>query len=774
MATFSTYDAPANVTGAVGGRRASAADFGPDVSSAGAGLQQLAETLRVREDKRSITQARVGLNDFEVAFTADAQRIASEAPEGAPNLPADTLAEFDSRMADFNAGLNNIQKDSVGPRQGVLRAAFAKSALETQAASVVRLDIRNVGKLQIFHGQRVYGGLDPREAMAEFAADLSDTTSSAELTAATLEAAEPVFIDQYLAGMTVRPEVGIEALDSGMLDWVPADRRDTFRKALEDRQDHLEARAARTGTPAILARVEGDVTTWLGETLPGLKVDAAADGEGYPEQVAQSLDEMFAKTTEGMSEMELARVQPTLTQRRRELMAIAEAHATTLATAATARDVDRVERALLDRAATGQTPPEEVKAEYAMMLAADKKLSDGERAKKSAAFEGKLRSALISGIESRPDARQSLIDLNNGKYNSALTQSERDELRPKLVAKVVKQDKVQKTEDLASWIINSGDAADRVFAGRIDARELQSMFEDPADPVLTSLLKTLRQQTTPLRTPEQIAVREGEIFNMYSELGVSRDNGQYKTEEGLRKLADFYEFATQSVADGFASRAGTQSYLNRVRALMPSALEAQGGTGWLGEHTFEDTPFDHLVSQVRSQVTVAGSQTAVVVRVNTQLREAEAAGTPIDPQTIGDLVDQAWRAELADHGYIIPPDKPIPTGSIRATDGRLIHTNAVGGQVKPQQPKTIDEVSVGTVVYKNGDPFVKTLDNNGEVKFVYLTPEQAAKRRGENPNEPPLVPTDAPVENTNEPPRKPVDVEPKTEDPWLIDPESGA
>jgi hypothetical protein len=316
------------------------------------------------------------------------------------------------------------------------------------------------------------------------------------------------------------------------------------------------------------------------------------------------------------------------------------------------------------------------------------------------------------------------------------------------VAKVLKQDAVKKTEELAGWIINYGDAADRVFSGEIDPRELQSMFEDPADPVLTSLLKALRQQTTPLRSKAQIQQREGEIFNMFSELEVSRDNGQYKTDEGLRKLADFYEFATQSVADGFASRTGTQGYINRVRALMPSALEAEGGTGWwFSEHTFKNTPFDHLVTQVKSQVTVAGSRTAVVVRVNAQLREAEAAGTPIDPTTIGDLVDQAWRAELADHGYKIAPDKPIPTGSFRATDGRLIHTNAVGGKVKPQEPKTIDDVKVGTVVYRpNGDPFVKTLDSNGEVKWVYLTPEQDAKRRGENTNQPPLVQTGDPVD----------------------------
>jgi hypothetical protein len=134
---------------------------------------------------------------------------------------------------------------------------------------------------------------------------------------------------------------------------------------------------------------------------------------------------------------------------------------------------------------------------------------------------------------------------------------------------------------------------------------------------------------------------------------------------------------------------------------------------------------------------------------------------------------------LADHGYKIAPDKPIPTGSFRATDGRLIHTNAVGGKVKPQEPKTIDDVKVGTVVYRpNGDPFVKTLDSNGEVKFVFLTPEQDAKRRGENRNEPPLVQTGVPVENTNEPPLvqtgDPVDVELKIEDPWLIDPENGA
>ena len=69
MSTFSTFNAPTSVAVGNGGRRADAADFGADggLKSLGSDLAQTGKVLKVREDKRSITQARAGYANMRTA-----------------------------------------------------------------------------------------------------------------------------------------------------------------------------------------------------------------------------------------------------------------------------------------------------------------------------------------------------------------------------------------------------------------------------------------------------------------------------------------------------------------------------------------------------------------------------------------------------------------------------------------------------------------------------------------------------------------------------------
>lgn len=248
MATFSTYDAPVGVTGTVGGRRASAADFGADVGQAvqgaGAALGQLGEELRVREDKRSITQARASLSEFKTEFMRGELERQQAAPLGAPGHFEQTRSAYDEAFTEFSAGLTPVQQDAIAPEAQTARSTALRGSLSFQSQQAVKADINNIGVILKDIGNDVYSGnLTYEAAQEKYRSALADTVIAADGQAELMTAALPHLREQIANGLLENPVLGLTKLEDGELDFFPDAERDRLGDALVKRIDGMAQQA---------------------------------------------------------------------------------------------------------------------------------------------------------------------------------------------------------------------------------------------------------------------------------------------------------------------------------------------------------------------------------------------------------------------------------------------------------------------------------------------------------------------------------------------------
>lgn len=248
MATFSTYDAPVGVTGTVGGRRASAADFGADigqaVQGAGAALGQLGEELRVREDKRSITQARASLSEFKTEFTRGELERQQAAPLGAAGHFEQSRSTYDEAFTEFSAGLTPIQQDAIAAEAQTARSTALRGSLSFQSQQAVKADINNIGVILKDIGNDVYSGnLTYEAAQEKYRSALADTVIAADGQAELMTAALPQLREQIANGLLENPVLGLTKLEDGELDFFPEAERDRLGDALVKRIDGMAQQA---------------------------------------------------------------------------------------------------------------------------------------------------------------------------------------------------------------------------------------------------------------------------------------------------------------------------------------------------------------------------------------------------------------------------------------------------------------------------------------------------------------------------------------------------
>tara|TARA_R110000868_G_scaffold345994_2_gene607047 strand:- start:1033 stop:3417 length:2385 start_codon:yes stop_codon:yes gene_type:complete len=247
MGKFTSFDAPTTVTaGGSTGRGASAEDMGIGAAVKGAGdnLQQIGEVVRVREDKRSITQARAGYSDARLQFDIAQEERKRTAPRGAPGFVKQTAAEYDAAMTTFTAGLNDVQLNALSGEMANGRRSTVMASLDHQSREIIKADMQDVGKIQTgLANQLAKGDITYPDAVEKFRTDLLDTTLGASAQEELHTASLPVFRKGVTDALLEVPIYALAQLDGGELDWLPQSEKNQFRTdalarlgGLKDRQ----------------------------------------------------------------------------------------------------------------------------------------------------------------------------------------------------------------------------------------------------------------------------------------------------------------------------------------------------------------------------------------------------------------------------------------------------------------------------------------------------------------------------------------------------------
>ena len=245
MASFTTFDAPTGVAVGSGGRQASAADFGPaeGIKSFGKSLGQAGEVIKVREDKRSITQARAGFADTRLQFEQEQAVRRQEAPLSAEGFVEQTKAEYDTAMANFKGNLNDVQVNALAADMASSRLTTMRGAISFKAQQMVKADLVDIGKIQEdIQSRLAKGEITYEEANLELEDKLLDTTINAVGQETISTAALPDFRQSITNGYLDNPIVGLQALKAGALDFLPEEEKNKFETDLYGAIAGLEKR----------------------------------------------------------------------------------------------------------------------------------------------------------------------------------------------------------------------------------------------------------------------------------------------------------------------------------------------------------------------------------------------------------------------------------------------------------------------------------------------------------------------------------------------------
>ena len=249
MSTFSTFNAPTSVAVGNGGRRADAADFGADggLKSLGSDLAQTGKVLKVREDKRSITQARAGYANMRTEFEKEQALRRQNAPLGAEGFVEDTQAEYDAAVGKLTENFNDVQMNALASEMASGRLSIVRGAIGFKAEQTVKADLIDVGTLQLaIRDKLTRGEITYEEAQVEFGEVLIDTTIGAAGQHQLATAALPEFRTAMTNAAVSNPLQGFADLEAGKYDFLPEAERARLENDLVKAIDGLAEKTKMT------------------------------------------------------------------------------------------------------------------------------------------------------------------------------------------------------------------------------------------------------------------------------------------------------------------------------------------------------------------------------------------------------------------------------------------------------------------------------------------------------------------------------------------------
>jgi len=300
MPRFTSYDAPTRVAGGVGGRAATAADFGADIGAAtqqlGKSVSDIGDMLAVREERRQVTEARARLSEFKTNFAREELERQQAAPVGAPGHFDATKTSFDDQFAEFSSTLSPVQQRAIAAEAETARSTVLSGSLRFQSEQTVKADLRNVGVIRKGYTDELFaGGLTYSEAVANLEESLAQTTIGAEGQAQILAEAKVSFREAITNGLLTRPIQALQLLEDSQLDFLTAEERSNFEDSLVDRvkgqakrqQDIALANFARAAPETFMNVISGKITL---DQFPALR-------KRVPEQVGNSLFDLIVSAT---------------------------------------------------------------------------------------------------------------------------------------------------------------------------------------------------------------------------------------------------------------------------------------------------------------------------------------------------------------------------------------------------------------------------------------------------------------------------------------------
>ena len=236
LTAFSATKVPSSV---VGGRAASAADFGGDggLLQAGKDVSDFAADLKVREDKRSITEARGSFADMKVLLMEESLERQNNAETGAPGHFDASKTAYDDRMAQFNENLSPVQRQALAGDIANNRVSFMRNELGFQAKESIRADSVNLGKTSLdIQGRIASGKLSVADGAKEYAGNLETSNIPVRLREDMMLTEQPKFRKSLTDGLIENTELGVARLASGELAKVlPPNELSKFKDDLRSR-----------------------------------------------------------------------------------------------------------------------------------------------------------------------------------------------------------------------------------------------------------------------------------------------------------------------------------------------------------------------------------------------------------------------------------------------------------------------------------------------------------------------------------------------------------
>ena len=300
MPRFTSYDAPTRVAGAVGGRAATASDFGADIGVAtqqlGKSVSEVGDMLAVREERRQVTEARARLSEFKTAFAREETERQQAAPIGAPGHFDATKTSFDDQFAEFSSTLSPIQQRAIAAEAQTARSTALSGSLRFQSEQTVKADLRNVGVIRRDISNQLFSGaLSYDEAQAEWARVLEDTTLSEGAKAELKLEALPGFREAIANGALENPIQGSQMLEDGKLDFLEPEERTKFEGLLRTAISGLEKKAFLERKLEFARKNEDLFTRFLAGELT-LSQLAAEKGD-IPPEIYNHMQSAIASTT---------------------------------------------------------------------------------------------------------------------------------------------------------------------------------------------------------------------------------------------------------------------------------------------------------------------------------------------------------------------------------------------------------------------------------------------------------------------------------------------
>jgi hypothetical protein len=239
MPKLSAFNSTSRSAGPVGGRAATAADFGGDggLTQLGSAVSDFSAQMKVREDKRAVTEARGSFADMKVLLMEESLERQDNSAVGAPGHFEKSREAFDARMAQFKENLTPVQRDALAVDMANTRVTSMTNALRFQAAESVRSDTINLHKTSLdIQGRIANGALSVSDGVKEYATNIATSNIPLRLRGSVAQTETPKFRTALTDGLLENTAVASEKLRSGELAKVlPFNELSKFTDALRSR-----------------------------------------------------------------------------------------------------------------------------------------------------------------------------------------------------------------------------------------------------------------------------------------------------------------------------------------------------------------------------------------------------------------------------------------------------------------------------------------------------------------------------------------------------------